>query len=141
MLFEDIKKAGIDALKARDKVARAIYEVVINKCQVVMVEKRAKNEEFLDSDVLQILQKVVKELNEEKENYLKVNNTEEVSNIERQIEIVKNYLPKMMTESEIKEEINKLDDKSIGSVMKHFKQNFNGKCDMRQVQEVLKELG
>ncbi len=140
MLFEDIKKAGIDALKARDKVARAIYEVVINKCQVVMVEKRAKNEEFLDSDVLQILQKVVKELNEEKENYLKVNNTEEVSNIERQIEIVKNYLPKMMTESEIKEEINKLDDKSIGSVMKHFKQNFAGVVDMAQVQSILKSM-
>ena len=140
MLFEDIKKAGFDALKARDKVARAIYEVVINKCQVVMVEKRAKNEEFLDSDVLQILQKVVKELNEEKENYLKVNNTEEVSNIERQIEIVKNYLPKMMTESEIKEEINKLDDKSIGSVMKHFKQNFAGVVDMAQVQSILKSM-
>ena len=140
MLFEDIKKAGIDALKARDKVARAIYEVVINKCQVIMVEKRAKNEEFLDSDVLQILQKVVKELNEEKENYLKVNNTEEVSNIERQIEIVKNYLPKMMTESEIKEEINKLDDKSIGSVMKHFKQNFAGVVDMAQVQSILKSM-
>ena len=140
MLFEDIKKAGIDALKARDKVARAIYEVVINKCQVVMVEKRAKNEEFLDSDVLQILQKVVKELNEEKENYLKVNNTEEVSNIERQIEIVKNYLPKMMTENEIKEEINKLDDKSIGSVMKHFKQNFAGVVDMAQVQSILKSM-
>ena len=140
MLFEDIKKAGIDALKARDKVARAIYEVVINKCQVVMVEKRAKNEEFLDSDVLQILQKVVKELNEEKENYLKVNNSEEVSNIERQIEIVKNYLPKMMTESEIKEEINKLDDKSIGSVMKHFKQNFAGVVDMAQVQSILKSM-
>ena len=140
MLFEDIKKAGIDALKARDKVARAIYEVVINKCQVVMVEKRAKNEEFLDSDVLQILQKVVKELKEEKENYLKVNNTEEVSNIERQIEIVKNYLPKMMTENEIKEEINKLDDKSIGSVMKHFKQNFAGVVDMAQVQSILKSM-
>ena len=140
MLFEDIKKAGIDALKARDKVARAIYEVVINKCQVAMVEKRAKNEEFLDSDVLQIMQKVVKELNEEKENYLKVNNTEEVSNIERQIDIVKSYLPKMMTEDEIKAEINKLEDKSIGSVMKHFKQNFAGVVDMGQVQSILKSM-
>ena len=46
----------------------------------------------------------------------------------------------MMSKDEIKAEIDKLDDKSIGSVMKHFKVNFAGKCDMRDVQEVLKSL-
>ena len=59
MLLDDIKKAGIDALKARDKVARAIYEVVINKCQVAMIDKRGEGKEFTDTDVIQILQKVL----------------------------------------------------------------------------------
>ncbi len=46
----------------------------------------------------------------------------------------------MMSQQEIKTEILKLDDKSVPSVMKHFKANFAGKCDMRDVQAVLKSL-
>ena len=44
----------------------------------------------------------------------------------------------MMSEDESRAEIAKLDDKSVGSVMKHFKANFAGKVDMRMVQAVLK---
>ena len=51
------------------------------------------------------------------------------------------YILKANLEEEArKAEIEKLEDKSIGSVMKHFKLNFAGKCDMRDVQEVLKTL-
>ena len=136
MLLDEIKKASMQALKERDKVARAIYDVVINKCQLALVEKRAKGEELVDTDVLQIMQKVAKELAEEKEHYLKVGNKDEVANIERQQAIVASYLPQMMSEQEIVAEIEKLDDKSIGSVMRHFKQNFAGKCDMALVQRL-----
>lgn len=136
MLLEEIKKASMQALKDHDKVARAIFDVVINKCQLALVEKRAKGEELTDADVLQIMRKVGKELAEEKENYLKVGNADEVANIEKQQAIVASYLPQMMSEAEISAEIAKLDDKSIGSVMRHFKQNFAGKCDMAVVQRL-----
>ena len=46
----------------------------------------------------------------------------------------------MMSEEEIKEVILSLADRSVPNVMKHFKSNFAGKCDMRKVQEVLKGL-
>ena len=46
----------------------------------------------------------------------------------------------MLSKDEIKDIILKLDDKSIGSVMKFFKANYNAKCDMRLVQDVLKSL-
>ena len=137
MLLEEIKKASMQALKDHDKVARAIFDVVINKCQLALVEKRAKGEELTDTDVLQIMQKAGKELAEEKENYLKVGNADEVANIEKQQAIVASYLPQMMSEAEISAEIAKLDDKSIGSVMRHFKQNFAGKCDMAVVQRLV----
>lgn len=86
------------------------------------------------------MQKTIKELSEEKENYLKVGNEKEVEEISRQIEIASSYLPKMMSKEEIAEVISSLPDKSIPFVMKHFKQNYNGKCDMRLVQEVLKSI-
>ena len=35
--------------------------------------------------------------------------------------------------------INKLDDKSMPSIMKHFKQNYLGKCDMKLVNKIANE--
>ena len=45
-----------------------------------------------------------------------------------------------MTEDEIRAEIAKLDDKKVPSVMKQFKANFAGKCDMGLVSKVCKEF-
>lgn len=140
MLYEKIKQANIQAMKEKDSVARSIYSVLLNKIMLENIKKREKGGEVEDADISNILQKTIKELSEEKENYAKVGNSEEVKLIEKQIEIASSYLPKMMSREEIAQEINSLQDKSIPTVMKHFKQNFNGKCDMRLVQEVLKGL-
>ena len=107
---------------------------------VANIENKAKGVETSDADVVGILQKTVKELVEEAENYAKVGNMEENANVLAQKNAVEKFLPQMMSKEEIKAEIDKLDDKSIGSVMKHFKINFAGKCDMRDVQDVLKSL-
>ncbi len=141
MIEEKINEANKEAMKNKDVVARAFYSVLKNKIMLEKINKREKGEELSDADVSNILQKMIKELNDEKENYQKAGNMGEVANLERQLEIAKVYLPKMLSHEEIKAEIEKLSDKSIPVVMKHFKANFNGRVDMRLVQEVLKELG
>lgn len=138
MIYEQIKKDNIQAMKDKNVVARSLYSVVMNKIKLEEIRKREKAQELVDGDVVAILQKTVKELEEEKENFGKVGNSEQVEAIEKQIKIVESYLPQMMSEDEIKEVILSLEDKSVPNVMKHFKTNFNGKCDMRKVQEVLK---
>ena len=60
--------------------------------------------------------------------------------IERQAKLLEGYLPQMMSAEEVYNIIASLEDKSIPSVMKHFKANYTGSCDMRDVQEVLKSL-
>lgn len=141
MILDEIKKANVEALKNKDKEARAIYSIVMNKAMLETIKKREKGEELTDADMVQIFQKTIKELTEEAENYAKAGNHEESANILKQRQIIENYLPKMMSEEEILSEINKLDDKSIGNVMKHFKMNFAGKCDMRMVSEAIKKMG
>lgn len=140
MLYDEIKKANIQAMKDKDVVARSFYSVLLNKIMLENIKKREKGGVVDDADISNILQKTIKELEEEKENYNKVGNAEEVANIDTQIEIAKKYLPKMLSNDEIKEIILSLPDKTIPFVMKYFKQNYNGKCDMRNVQEVLKSL-
>lgn len=141
MILDEIKKANVEALKNKDKEARTIYSIVMNKAMLETIKKREKGEELCDADMVQIFQKTIKELTEEAENYAKAGNTEQSENILKQKAIIERYLPKMMSEEEILNEINKLDDKSIGNVMKHFKINFAGKCDMRMVSEAIKKAG
>ena len=140
MLYEEIKKANVQSMRDKDMVARSIYSVLLNKIKLEEIRKREKGEEIVDADISNILQKAIKELEDEKLNYAKVGNSEEVEKISKQIEIAGKYLPKMLDEDEIREIIMSLEDKSIPSVMKHFKTNYNGKCDMRKVQEVLKGI-
>ena len=140
MIEEQIKKANIEAMKNKDAVARAFYSVLMNKILLEKIAKGQRDQMLPDADLSNLIQKTIKELVEEKENYIKANNSEEVARLERQIEIASAYLPKMLSKEEIKEIILGLDDKSIPTVMKHFKANFNGQVDMRLVQEVLKEL-
>lgn len=140
MIRDEINKANIEAIKNRDTASKTILSIIKNKFMLAEIEKRTKNEELQDSDCIQIIQKTIKELNEEAENYKKANNLEEVENIEKQKVVIEKFLPQMMSEEEIKNIIASLDDKSIPSVMKHFKTNYAGKVEMKLVGDILKTL-
>lgn len=140
MIYQQLKDANIAALKNHDTNARAILSVLLNKLKLAEIEKRTQNAELTDADVVAVLQKSLKELAEERDAFQKANRTESVKSLDAQIAFVQSYLPKMMSADEIKSEILKLEDRSVPSVMKHFKANFAGKCDMRDVQAVLKTL-
>lgn len=140
MLIDDIKKANVEAMKARDSVAKGIYSIIMNKYLLLTVEKREKGEAATDADMVQIITKTLKELQDEKENYGKVGNAEKVAAIQHQEDVIRIYLPKMLSEEEIRAEIAKLSDVSIPSVMKHFKTNFQGKVDMGMVNRIARSL-
>lgn len=140
MIYQQLKEANVAALKNHDTNARAILSVLLNKIKLAEIEKRTQNAQLADADVVAILQKSLKELTEEREAFVKANREESVKALDAQIAFVNSYLPKMMSAEEIKAEILRLSDRSVPTVMKHFKANFAGKCDMRDVQAVLKTL-
>ncbi|MCI6357737.1 MAG: GatB/YqeY domain-containing protein [Erysipelotrichaceae bacterium] len=140
MLIDTLKKASMEALKTKDKEARAALSVVINKYNLAAIELKTQGKEITDADLVSIIAKTLKELADEKEGFVKVNRPDRVEAIKVQEDTLKAYLPKMLSEDEIKEEILKLDDKSIPSVMKHFKQNFAGKVDMGLVNKVARSI-
>ena len=140
MILEKLKQANIDSIKNHDTTARALYSVLLNKIKLEEINKRQAGQELKDGDVAAILQKASKELYEERDNYVKAGNSEMAATIEKQIALVERYLPKMMSNEEIREIIASLEDKSIGNVMKHFKTNYAGKCDMKAVSEIAKQF-
>ena len=140
MIIEEIKKANIQAMKDKDQKARAIYSVIMNKHLLATVDARTNGKEVTDADMMHIIQKTIKELEEERDNYRRVGNDEEVETIEYEKSLIEKYLPKLLSAEEIKAIIMRLDDKTVPSVMRHFKTNYNGQCDMKVVSDVLKSL-
>ncbi|MCQ2556192.1 MAG: GatB/YqeY domain-containing protein [Clostridia bacterium] len=136
MIIDEIKKDNVQAMKDHNTLARAIYGVVMNKVMLAGIELKKDGKELQDCDTVQILQKTIKELTEEKENYIKAGNNAEAENIETQKKIIEKYLPQMLSEEEIKNIIAGLEDKSIPSIMKHFKANYAGAVDMGMVNRI-----
>lgn len=140
MIIDEIKSANVQAMKEKDALARAIYGIVMSKYMQVTIEARAQGNEVGDAEMVKVIQKTIKELTEEEENYKRVGNMEEANNIGKQKSLLEKYLPQLLTDSEIRNIIASLEDKTVPSVMRHFKMNYNGKCDMKLVSTVLKEF-
>ena len=140
MLIDEIKAANIQAMKDRDQTSRAVLSIVLTKYKLQEVELKSQGKEIGDKELLSIIQKVIKELEDEKAGYEKVNNLERAENISKQMEVISSYLPKQLSEEEIRKIINSLEDKSMPSVMKHFKMNYAGQVDMSLVNRVLRSL-
>ncbi len=142
MNIDFFKKEKITKMKEKDKDAVSALNVVINKIMLSSIEKRAKGEELSEGDIISLLQKTEKELIEEKSGFEKAGAgyADKVQSLDNQIATVKSYLPQLMSKEEIKEVILALQDKSVPAVMRHFKANYAGKCDMKEVNEVLRNL-
>lgn len=135
----ELKKAKMVALKNKDTNAQNVMGVLIAAYQKAESDKKVKGQEMTDADMVSILNKVLKELEDEKAMYESANRTVEVANSLAQMEIVKSYMPAMMSEEEVRKVIEGLEDKSIKNVMMVFKSQYAGKVDMGLVSKVARE--
>ena len=127
------------ALKNKDTNAQNVMGVLIAAYQKAESDKKVKGQEMTDADMVSILNKVLKELEDEKAMYESANRTVEAANSLAQMEIVKSYMPAMMSEEEVRKVIEGLEDKSIKNVMMVFKSQYAGKVDMGLVSKVARE--
>lgn len=140
MTLEQFKKEKVEAMKNHDKDTVSALNVIITKIMSLTIEKRATNEVVSEADIDTLLKKAEKELIEEKEGFEKAGRTENVTSLAKQIEVIKKYLPEMLSEDKIREIISTLEDKTLPSVMKYFKLNYQGKADMKVVSTIAKEF-
>lgn len=134
MLFQDISKDLIAAMKARDAAKKDVLSMIKSKMKAKAIEMRV--EEIDDANALVILQKFIKELEDEYNQFNNAGRADKAEALKTQLEIAKVYLPQLMSEEEIRAEIAKLEDKSMPNIMKHFKANFTGKVDMSLVSKI-----
>ena len=140
MTLEQFKKEKVEAMKNHDKETVSALNVIITKIMSLTIEKRATNETVSEADIDTLLKKAEKELIEEKEGFERAGRTENVASLTKQIEVIKKYLPEMLSAEQIREIISHLEDKTLPSIMKYFKINYQGKADMKLVSTIAKEF-
>ncbi|MEY3610130.1 MAG: hypothetical protein RLZZ264_651 [Bacillota bacterium] len=138
MIIDQIKTAKVEAMKQRNDPAKGILSLLADRYLLQAIEAKANGKEIGDVEMTAILMKVGKELDDERATYLNNGAKERVQNIDAQIAVLKQFLPKLLSENDIRSEISKLADQSLPSIMKHFKTNFAGKVDMGLVNQIAK---
>lgn len=118
-----------EAMKAREVVKRETYKLIKTKLQNYMTQPGTP--EVTEAVEIQTLNKMIKELVDERDNNAKLNKTERVDELNAQIAVVEALLPKQATEEEIKSAIDTyisengaITQKDMGSVMKYLGETF-----------------
>ena len=135
----ELKKEKTLALKNHDSDKMNVLGIVISSLQKLEIEKKAAGKEITEVEMVSVLNKTIKELTDEKAMYEANGRAEQALSDQRQIEIIKAYLPKMMDEDEIRKVIESLPDHQIKTIMQAFKKDYAGKADMALVNKIARE--
>ena len=106
-----------------------------------------KREQLTDSDVLTIVEKLVKQRRESIKIYTEAGRNDLASKESAELEILTTYLPKQLSDEEveliIQETLSSLDarePKDMGKVMAALKTQLSGKADLSRVSTRVREL-
>jgi uncharacterized protein YqeY len=139
MIKEQINKDYMTAFKAKNTVAKNLLSVV--KGEIQTIEKNTGVENMSDEDVLKILTKTSKSLNETIKSLSPIDGKgEDILQAVVELAIIQGYLPKQMSKDEVSEKVTELLNSgitNIGAIMKEF---ATLPADKKMVSEILKEI-
>ena len=146
MLFDQVSKDIVAAMKAKDKVR---LEALRNIKKVFIEAKTAPgaNDTLDDAAALKILQKLAKQGNDSAALY-KGQNREDLAEAElAQVAVIESYLPKPMSSEEIENAVKDIISqtgassiKEMGKVMGMASKQLAGKADGKTISEIVKKL-
>jgi hypothetical protein len=146
LVRDDINNALKDAMKAKDERRVSTLRLVNSTLKNADIEARGQGKEPLGDDgVLGVLQKMIKQRNESAELYDKGGRPELAQQEREEIAIISAYLPKQMSEDEVKaaiaDEITSTGAagvKDMGKVIGALKGKYTGKMDFAKTSALVK---
>ena len=141
-MFEKIKNDMVKAMKEQDKFRLGVIRMIKSSIDMMRIDKKI---EITDEVVIDVLAKELKTREESKLEFSKAGRTDLVESIDKEIAIVKEYLPEPLTDEEITEiidnamnEVGASTIKDMGKVMKIITPQVKGRCDMKEVSNKIK---
>lgn len=145
-LFDQISKDIVAAMKNRDKVR---LETLRNIKKFFIEAKTApgSNGDLTDDAALKILQKLAKQGEESADIYTQQNRPDLAEEELAQVKVIKEYLPKPLSEEELKAEIQAIiaetgatSMKEMGKVMGIATKKLAGKAEGKAISTLVKQL-
>ncbi len=146
MLRDDINNAVKEAMKAKDERKLGTLRMVNSTIKNADIEARGQGKPPLsDSDLLAVLQKMIKQRHEAVELYEKGGRAELAAQEREEIAVISAYLPKQMSEDEMKAaisaiiaETNAAGIKDMGKVIGVLKTKYAGQMDFAKASGLVK---
>jgi len=145
MLRDDINKALTEAMKARNERAVSTLRMVNSTLKNADIEARTTGKPLDDAAVLSILQKMIKQRQESVELYQKGGRDDLVKQEQEEIAIISAYLPKQMSEDEMKAAIDAAvaetgaaGMKDMGKVIGVLRGKYAGQMDFGKASALVK---
>lgn len=143
MLMEKIRTDMITARKGSDTVARSLLITLYSEAQAVGKNKR--NGDTTDEEVVAVVKKFKANLVETVQ--LLTARTQDATAQQHELVILENYLPRQMTESELRTVVEQIvtdlgvsGAKSMGQVMAALKEGHAGTYDGKLASQVVKTV-
>jgi uncharacterized protein len=148
MLRDEINNALKDAMKARDERRVSTLRLVNSALKNADIEARAQNKGPLgDDELLALLAKMIKQRQESIDLYEKGGRAELAQQERDEIAIIAAYLPKQMSDAEVRTAITQAiadtsasSMKDMGKVIAALKARYAGQMDFGKVSPLVKEL-
>lgn len=146
MLRDDINNAVKEAMKAKDERKLSTLRMVNSAIKNADIEARGQSKPQLsDDDILGLLQKMIKQRQESVELYDKGGRAELAAQERDEIAVISAYLPKQMSEDEVKAaiaavivETGAAGMKDMGKVIGALKGKYAGQMDFGKASGLVK---
>ena len=145
MLRDDINNALKEAMKAKDERKISTLRLVNSTFKNADIEARTTGKPLSDSDLLPVLQKMIKQRQESKDLYEKGGRPELAQQEADEIAIISAYLPKQMSEAEMSiaiegaiAETGAASMKDMGKVVGALKAKYAGQMDFAKASAMVK---
>ena len=148
MLRVRLNDALKDAMKAKESCAVSTLRLILAalKDRDIAARGKGKADGLGDEEILDLLQKMVRQRRDSIEMYEKAERQDLVDKEAAEIEVIERFLPKQLNEDEIRgvvgEVIGELEASSIkdmGRVMGALKERFAGRMDFGRASSMVKE--
>lgn len=144
-LYQKISNDMKAALKEGNAIRLSVLRMALSSIRMIEIEKNLKT--VSDADVLQIIQKQIKQRKDSIEQFKKGNRQDLADKESEELKILETYMPAQLTQDEllpiIKEAIAQagaVSKSDSGKVMKLVMEKVKGKSDGKTVSELVMKL-
>ena len=142
-MFDQINNDLKEAMKSQDKFKLSVLRMLKSNLQAAKIENKG---ELSDDQAIAVIKKQVKVRETSKEEYLSYNRQDLAENLEKEIAVLKEYLPEELSDDEIDRIIDEVFEqekpesiKDMGRIIKSVASIVGVRADMSQVSKKIKD--